>query len=448
MKKLFDIHPAHHHSRPLLVGTVMLALITLALVSAIQHHVPLSPIPGRVMEAQFHDADNVTNRTAVRVNGIQVGRVQDVEPGPNPYATSTVLMRITDPSVHLHTNAYAQVRWRTLLGGLMYVDLHPGSADKPPLDGPILATNTSHQVEFDQLLEAYGGQGAQQQRNLFKGLRDTLADPHGIGRTIDTLSPTLQTVGQGLEPLQGVDTGDLAAAVSATASTLRGLGNSSGLEELVSSAEQTLAVTAAQRSQLGQTLALSPPALQSTFTTMRVLRTTLTHLDPLVAELRPGARELASAAGAATPALHQLETVLTQAHPLLTAAGPTFRALKAASNTGTPLMNALDPTVTRAVRTLIPFLDSRDSGTKLAVYEMIGPFWSDLAAASGGYDAVGYRIRFTAPLGSNSLLMDNPLAGQLKAACAGSLLPRQECGKATTLLKRGWFAGSAKGGRR
>jgi hypothetical protein len=111
-------------------------------------------------------------------------------------------------------------------------------------------------------------------------------------------------------------------------------------------------------------------------------------------------------------------------------------------------MNALDPTVTRAIRNLIPFLNSRDSGTKLPVYEMIGPFWSDLAAASGGYDAVGYRIRFTAPLGSNSLVMDNPLTAQMKAACAGSLLPRRDCGRATTVLTRSWFPESPKGGRR
>jgi ABC-type transporter Mla subunit MlaD len=448
MRRLFDIHPAHHHSRPLLTGAVMLAVITLALVSAIQHHVPLTPIPGRVAEAAFHNADNVTSRTVVRVNGIEVGRVQKVEPGSDPYTTSTVVMRITDPSVRLHTDASAQVRWRTIFGGLMYIDLRPGSPTAPPLTGPIPASRTSHQVEFDQLLEVYRGQGAQQQRNMFHGLRGTFADPQGIGRTINTLSPSLRTVAHGLEPLQGVDTGDLAGAVAATASTVRGLDNVTALQHLISGAEQTLAVTAGQRSQLGQTLALSPPSLQSTFTTMRMLRTTLTHLDPVAAELRPGARELTSAASAATAALDELHTVLTQAHPLLTAAGPTFRALRAASTTGTPLMNALAPTVTRTLQNLIPFLNSRDFGTKLAVYEMIGPFWSDLAAAAGGYDAVGYRIRFTAPLGSNSLVMDNPLTAQMNAACAGSLLPHRECGRATTVLTRGWFTGSTKGGTR
>jgi ABC-type transporter Mla subunit MlaD len=443
---MFDIFPARHRTRPLLVGAVALAVILFALLSAALRHVPLTPRSGRVITAVFNDADNITNRTVVRVGGVEVGSVQSVEPGPDPYKTSTVVMRITDPSVKLHSNASAAALWRTVFGGLMYIQLNPGSRSAPALQGPIPSNRTSHQVEIDQMLGIYAGQTAQQQRNLFSALRAALSNPAGIRQTIATLAPSMKTIGAGLQPLQGIDTGDLAGMVSATAATVHGLNDTSGLRTLVGSADRTLAVTSSQRGQLGQLLALSPPSLHSTFITMHALRTTLTHLDPTVNALQPGARELASAARTATPTMHELDAVLKIASPLLKQAGPTFASLRAASLSGVPLMNALNPTIQRTLSKLLPFLASRDSGTKLAVYEMIGPFWSDLASVAGSYDSVGYRIRLTVPPAPNSAVMDNPLAAQTQSACAGSALSARQCSRAHTIIG-GWLS-QLTGGRR
>jgi ABC-type transporter Mla subunit MlaD len=356
-------------------------------------------------------------------------------------------MRIGSSGVQLHQDASAQIRWRTLLGGLMFIDLHPGSA-AAPLSGPIPAGRTSNQVELDQLLETYAGNVATQQRNLFKGLRGTFADPQGIGTTVQTLAPALQTVDRGLRPLLGQQSDDLPGLVAQTARTLKGLNDTTNLQSLVSAADRTLAVTDAQRQDLGQTIDLSPPALQSTATTMTRLRTTLDRLDPLVSSLRPGARALAPAAQAATPALAQTEAVLGELRPLLRAAGPTFDALRRASPAGVSLIDGLRPTVDRTNTNLLPWLHQRDSGTGLAVYQMIGPFWSDLAMAAGEYDAVGYRIRFTVPLGSSSFL-GSPVASQMAAACARSSLARhaQACPKAISLLAKSWFGARTGGGR-
>jgi virulence factor Mce-like protein len=441
VRRRFDIVPSKHRPRPLLIGVVVMALIALALVSAGLRHVPLVPKGGHVVKAEFTAADQVSSRTVVRVGGVEVGRVEGVAPGSNPYRTTLVTMRLTDDKVQLRANASAQVRWRTLLGGLMYIDLQPGSSSAPALgDQTIPASRTSNQVEFDQILEPYAGATSERQRQVFKGLRYTFSDPQGIGQTIQRLSPTLQTVDRGMQPLLGTQAGDLRNLVAASAKTVSGLNNTAGLEALVTGASTTFGVTDAQRQNLGQLIDLSPPSLNSTFTTMNRLRTTLGHLDPLVTNLRPGAREVFPAARAAEPALAQTEAVLRGAKPLLVAAGPTFDSLRGASDSGVPLMQALDPTLTRMLGDILPFLRQRDSGTKLLNYETIGPFWSALAMTAGEYDSVGYRIRFTVPPNSSSFI-SAPITAAWKSACDLSSLPNAKaaCPKVSQALARGWF---------
>jgi ABC-type transporter Mla subunit MlaD len=443
LRHKLDIKPAHHHTRPLATGVIVIGLIMLALVSAAIRHVPLTPKGGHTVQAEFTAANQVSSRTVVRVGGIEVGRVDKVQAGSDPRRTTLVTMRITDNSVHLHSDATAQVRWRTLLGGLMYIDLVPGSPSAPPLGNrPIPASHTSNQVELDDLLQPYDGGTSQAQRDMLKGLRDTFANPQGVGRTLKEL-PALTTVAKGVDPLLGRRTDDLQRLVAATAKTVHGLDNTAALRTLVSSADRTLAVTEARRIQLGQTLELSPPSLSSTFTTMRRLRTTLGHLDPLAASLRPGARSLGPATRAAAPALVQTQAVLREVRPLLRAAGPTFDSLRGASHTGVPLMQGLDPTLTRLLNELLPYLRQTDSGTRLKNYEAIGPFWSTLASAAAEFDSEGHRIRFTVPLNTNSFV-NSPISASMTSACTRAGVPggQAACARITRSLGQSLFASS------
>jgi ABC-type transporter Mla subunit MlaD len=233
--------------------------------------------------------------------------------------------------------------------------------------------------------------------------------------------------------------------VAATAKTVSGLNDTPSLQGLVTDGSRSLAVIEAQRRRLGQFLELSPPALDSTFTTMQRLRTTLGHLDPAAAALRPGVRELAGAARAATPTFRQLEATLREARPLLRAAQPTLAALRGASISGVPLMQDLEPTLTRLDKELFPWLRRPDEGTRLATYEMIGPFWSDLASAASEYDSEGYRIRLTVPLNTNSVI-SAPISSDMQAACVRDRVPHAAtmCAKLVRSVARSWF-GTAKG---
>lgn len=440
LRNFVDIVPARHHTRPATVGLIVFAIGGFLLLSAALRHVPLTPYGGRIMQAEFNAADQVSGRTVVRVGGVDVGSVAGVAAGSDPYRTTLVSMRITDDGVQLHSDATAQIRWRTVFGGLVYIELSPGSASKPLLSGPIPASQTGNQVELDQVLATYTAPTAAEQKNVLHGLQSTFTAPAAIDQTIQTLGPALGSVDNGLRPLLGTTTGDLRGLVKSASKTMSTLNDTASLQNLVTGADQTLAVTDAERSALGSTMQLLPPSLQQTFTTMNRLRVTLGHLDPTVTALQPGARYLAPAADAAKPTLAEANTVLHDANPLLHAAGPTFDALRQASTTGVPLINALDPTVTRMINQLLPFLQSRDSGTKLRVYESIGPFFSSISSAASQYDSIGHRIRLEV-VPSITGFLTTPATSSMTAACDVSSIPHKAvvCPRLATALVNSWF---------
>jgi ABC-type transporter Mla subunit MlaD len=447
LRDRIDIKPARHRPRPLGIGLVVIVVIVVALVSAVTHHVPLIPTSGQTVHAVFNSADQVSGRTVVRVDGVQVGNVVGVSPGPDPYRNSLVTMQITDPGIHLHSDASAQIRWRTVFGGLVYIDLHPGSSAAPALVAPIPVARTSNQVELDELLDTYSGVTPQEQRNMIGGLASSFSAPGGIDRTLHTLGPALTTAGAGLAPLLGTQDGDLSGLVAAAARTVAGLDNTPGLQNLVSGADETLAATDATHVGLGQSLDLLPSSLQSTDATMARLRITLIHLNPLVTRLQPGARAVAPAIHVADPTLGELDAVLHDARPLLSDASPTFAALHQASEEGVPLMEGLDPTLTRLVSKLLPFLNSTDSGTKLKIYESIGPFFSSIDSAASQYDAIGHRIRLSVVPSLAGFLTTAP-TGAMTAACDASTVPHAQtlCPSLVGALARGWFDPGKRGG--
>ena len=407
LRNVIDPRPAHLRDRPLLNGVILLALIGLVVYMALTHNIPIiNGKPGERLRADFAFANQVLpHQTPVRVNGVEVGKVDKIDAGPDPRRSTRVEMRITDDSIVVHEDARAEIRWRTLLGGRMYIDLEPGSARSPRKDDWVIpVAQTANQVEFDDLLQPYDGGTEQAQRDVLHGLSETLEDPRAVRAAVDAL-PGLETVGRGARPYLGTQAGDLRGVVAATATTVKALGADTGaLQQLVTGARQTLAATTAQRQNLGEFLEQSPPSLDETQATMTRVRTTLDHLDPLADRLRPGARKLASAANAAQPALDEAAALLREARPLLTDARPTFDDLGAAARSAVPVIQGLEPTVDRLNKSILPWLDERDGESEMKNYEGIGPFFSVLNMAAAEYDQVGYRLHLSTPAASNSVL--------------------------------------------
>jgi phospholipid/cholesterol/gamma-HCH transport system substrate-binding protein len=447
-KDVIDPVSAHSVEHPTRTGAIVLLVALLVIVGVVTQSIPfLYGESGHTIRADFAKVNNINARTPVRVRGVDVGTVTGIAAGPDPQRSSELKMLITNSGVVVHSDATAAIRWRTVLGGPMYVDLNPGSPDAPKLAGAIPVSRTSSQDELDDLFRVYNGSTDQAQRDMLKGLSETLAAPGGLHISLRAL-PDLRTVGAGLTPYMGTEQGDLARVVRGTARTAQALGASTAkLQTLVQGARQTLGATYAQRDALGQTMQLSPPTLDSTLTTMERLRTTLDHLDPLVSKLEPGATQLAPAAAALAPALNRTNAVLEQARPLLKSARPAFSDLRAASRLGTPLLQGLQAPVDRLNSNILPWLGRRDSDTKLLNYEAIGPFFSVLDKAGAEFDSSGYRLHLSTLLGSASVIDQATFASAkstLSSQCrqAANRTQRRNCNAVTQVVLGALYGGT------
>jgi phospholipid/cholesterol/gamma-HCH transport system substrate-binding protein len=395
--------------RPATRGAIILAVCAFALYCVFSRSFPgLTGPGGSTLELVFAQANDLRPGDPVRVHGISVGQVTAVTLRPRGH-TALVTARIAARNLHLTDNATATLRWGTLLGGSVFVDLEPGSALAPASGSrTIPVARTSSQVGFDDLNNVYSGDTAHETRVALAQFSHGLSDPGAVGRTIAVLSPTLTTVDRGLTPLLGSRSGDLQALLANTARTVEGLGRDpAALRQLVADAAQTLQVTANERDQLGAMVQQFPPALDSLRTTSVRIDRTLQILNPLVVRLEPGASELGRAAQAATPAFAQAAAVLEDAKPLLRNVPPSLRSLNSASQSGISLIGGLTPTLHRLHSDILPWLKRRDPDTGRSTIEMIGPTAAAGDSASSEFDGISNWLHF-APEGDERTFLDSP----------------------------------------
>ena len=388
-----------------MIGIVVIAIGVLLLVIAFTDSIPLlGGGGGTTVTARFAQANELDDATPVRIGGVDVGHVSGLRAAPDN--TTTVVMQITTSGVHLHTDASARIRWRTLLGGSMYIDLTPGSASAPSLHGAIPLGQTASQVDWDQFNSQLPSTARRQLQRMLAGLSGGVSAPRHEGRLITVAGPTLQTVGESAQALRGQDIGDLSAVVRHAARTLQTVGaDSAGLQRFVDGADAALAATATHNAALAQALQLSPPALAATLQTSGVLDRTLTALDPLVAQLAPGAKLLGPTSAVLTPLLARLQTTLHRAVPLLDVAPGAFAALASAGREGVPLIAGLTPVLARSNTNLLPWLARTDPETRLKLYETLGPTASALSSTLSGFDINGFTYNFNVQFATGSVLL-------------------------------------------
>jgi phospholipid/cholesterol/gamma-HCH transport system substrate-binding protein len=363
---------------------------------------------GREVRAEFAQTNHLRVGDPVRVDGVQVGRVDAIALRPDT-RTAIVTMRLTDPHVRVTRAARADLRWGTLLGGNLSVALSPGS---PSFGGDasswIPKSQTSSQVEFDDLLQIFDGATPAAVRSQLEGARVGLSDERAMQRLLPRLAPTLTTLEQGLDPLLGRQPDDLRELVAATSRTVAGLGRDDRhLRRLVGETATTLRATASAGPALARAVASTPSALAEIRRFSTRLRRTLGVLDPLARDLRAPARRLAPALAQTEPTLRSATSILLRARPLLRALSPSIAALATASRDGLSFMKRLDPTLTRASSDLLPWLKRTDPDTQRSNAEMIGPTASAAAGAGSEFDGEGYWLRF-APSGGERLALSAP----------------------------------------
>jgi ABC-type transporter Mla subunit MlaD len=396
------------------LGVAVLLVASILLYWAYLHHLPFAGGPdGAIVRAEVRTAANVNSRTPVRVGGTDVGTVEKLKSAGGG-RTTTIVMRITEPSVSVRSDARADVRYRTLLGGSMYVSLDPGSASAPPLgDRTIPLARTNAQVDWDEFNSVWAKPVPHAQQQLVKGFADALEDPAALRKLLHEGGPALDSFGKAARAGRGEHDGELISLIRNAAGATRGLASDgTSLDELIRGAQRTAGATAGARVALGETIDALPGALHSARTTMVRLDGTLTRLDPLADELVPAARATAPALRRLRPAVRSLDRLLRHAGPLLKTAPPALRALRGTARAGIPFLAALEAMSTRLVTDVLPWLSTVDPKTRLKIYEEIGPWLSGQNDSYSDFDDNGYFLRGAAHQSPDSAVL--PCSGDVQ----------------------------------
>jgi phospholipid/cholesterol/gamma-HCH transport system substrate-binding protein len=131
---------------PLAVGLIAIGLIAAFLFYAFTKSIPFTD-PGYEVRATFANAVDISQKSPIRIAGINVGRVTEVEPKGD---ATVVTFTVDEEGRPIHTDAAAQIRPRLFLEGNWFIDLDPGTPTAPVMEEkgeiPISRTGTSVQI--------------------------------------------------------------------------------------------------------------------------------------------------------------------------------------------------------------------------------------------------------------------------------------------------------------
>lgn len=403
MRALRDQLPGRHF----VIGVVALSLLAFVLV--FNYYGGLRgafTVDGAEIQADFPSTATLAVGDPVRVRGVQVGKVREVEPLADAEG-SRVTMTLADAAQPLYRDASAEVSWRSLLGGAFVVEVDPGTSSAGRLGSqPIPLSQTTAQVELDDVTSVARGDARSGLKQIPTELSAALAEPDAVRGVAGTLADVAPDVDRGLGGLRGqLPDKDLRDLVSATAATMDALDDPAPLSTVVAGGAVTFETTAARAADIRTTLAQAPAAMDNTNATLADLDGTLDVLDPLVSRLQAPAGDLAPALRALNPLLTDADRLLDDARPLLEELPGTVRAVGRVGRHGVPLLNEFEPSLVRFDDRILPYVDERDEETQHTMAEMFGPGAGGLALVAAQLDPNGHYLRFPASAGSGSFYL-------------------------------------------
>jgi phospholipid/cholesterol/gamma-HCH transport system substrate-binding protein len=344
----------------------------------------------------FREATQLAQQSDVRISGVSVGKVQDIELDPNGEdALATIYL--DDKYGPIPRGTRAVLRTKTLLGET-YVELTPGDSDAPTLDdgATLPAANIAESVQLDEIFRTFDAptraafqQWQQQAAIAIQGngqaLSNAFAEFDPFFSELDRLFRVLDTQQQAIRQL-----------FSNGAITFQALrGREGQLADLIQSSNAVFQTTAARDRDIEALFRAFPTFLDESRLTFDRLREFAVNTDPLMRQLLPAVQEL-------SPTLVSLSKFAPEAKGFFEGFGPViersdtaFPALRKFLRDDFPvLLRAVDP----FARNLNPVL------TGLSLYKReLAAAMANVAAATNGRIVGGtHFLRAVAPFGPES----------------------------------------------
>jgi len=329
---------------PAWLGALLAGLVAIAGYWAFTKDVPWSG-DGYQLNATFENATTLRETAPVRIAGVNVGEVTDVEPAGD---FAKVTFTVSDEGLPIHADADVKIRPRLFLEGNFFLDLRPGSASAPELEsgGDIPVTQTATAVQLDEVLTSLQEPQRRGLQRLLEGFGTALTyeptsaddrtqDPDVHGETAaQSLNDAFRYGGPAgrdtaivADALLGEKPHDLSRMIGAAGDVFAKLdGREEELADLVTNMNITTGALAAESGNLSRSVGLLGPTLSEAEVSLRALNDALPPLRALAIEARPGIQELPDTIAAFDPWLEQARLALRPAE-----LGGTARLLEVAA---------------------------------------------------------------------------------------------------------------------
>ncbi|MGH2822749.1 MAG: MlaD family protein [Thermoleophilaceae bacterium] len=284
------------------------------------------------LKATYENSPPIQKGQAVRIAGVEVGKVSAVEPVGGDSPAVTVTMKLKDEALPIHEDARVKVRPRIFFEGNLFFDVEPGTPGSAELDSgdTIPASQTSAPVQIDQVLGALKSDTRADLQKLLIGFGGALNAPPVAGEDDDqdpdargdtggeALNDSLEYSADSLrggavvnEALLGTDPHDLSKLVSGQQRVLAALSrNEAQLRDLISNFNITMGALAAEQDNLRETVRLLPEVLEAANPALDNLNAAFPPTRAWALEMIPGVRETPATIDAGFPWIEQTRLLL------------------------------------------------------------------------------------------------------------------------------------------
>ncbi|HEY3019584.1 MAG TPA: MlaD family protein [Solirubrobacteraceae bacterium] len=307
-------------NQPRRLGRFQTGVIAIVLLLLVSYFGFTKSVPFRhhyTVSAMFKTANNVKPGSAVRIAGVNVGKVTEVRllhPG-DPAAE--VKMRLDRKALPLHSDATFKIRPRIFLEGNFFVDIQPGTPSAPTTsDGHVFPVNqTSAPVQLDQITSALPSYTRRDLQRLLQELSSGLSHggAAGYNRSIKYWEPAYRNGAMVSDATLGKAEHDLSGYVEKAGKVAGALDRAPRqLQSLVADLNTTAHAFAVRDVQLEQAIGELPRTLAAGLPALRELNDSFPSVRRFVADWRPATRSSGPAIDATLPLVRQLRGLVSR----------------------------------------------------------------------------------------------------------------------------------------
>ena len=285
------------------------------------------------LSAVFENAPPIQKGTAVRIAGVDVGKVSKVEPLGDNSPGVKVTMKLEDEALPIHEDAEVKARQRIFLEGNLFMDIKPGSpsADSVEDGDTIPATQTAAPVQFDQVLGTLDTTTREDLRDLLEGFGDSLngqpqpgedddQDPDVKGETAaEALNDSLDYAPEALrgaaivnQATLGREAHDLSKLIAGQQKIFAALASREiQLKDLITNFNITVGALATEQQNLGATIHELPEVLEAAQPALDNLNAAFPSTRAWALEMIPGVEETPATIEAGFPWVAQTRALMS-----------------------------------------------------------------------------------------------------------------------------------------